>query len=54
VRGALLRAVAAFKGHHRQPSGRVTKTFLDLLIPKSDVPLQHENELILFLVLQRS
>jgi DNA-binding transcriptional LysR family regulator len=35
--------VVAFKGHNGQPSDRITKTFLDLLISKSGIPVQYQN-----------
>jgi hypothetical protein len=35
--------VVAFKGHNGQPSDRVTKTFLDLLISKRGIPVQYQN-----------
>jgi len=35
--------VVAFKGHNGQPSDRITKTFLDLLVSKSGIPVQYQN-----------
>jgi DNA-binding transcriptional LysR family regulator len=35
--------VVAFKGHNGQPSDRVTKTFLDLLVSKRGVPVQYQS-----------
>jgi DNA-binding transcriptional LysR family regulator len=34
--------IVAFKGHNGQPSDRVTKTFLDLLVSKNGAPVQYQ------------